>query len=70
MNYNTDGRSLSPQKNTQSRSSSRNTLTMTRRDGSAQGGMLEGMESSPRPNNDQTHEDGKQSVCLQRFHFL
>jgi hypothetical protein len=69
--YDTDGRSLSRQKDTQSRNSSTNTLTVARRNGSAQnGGMLEGMESDPIVNDryDQT-EDGKHSVCLDHNHF-
>jgi hypothetical protein len=69
--YDTDGRSLSRQKDTQSRNSSRNTLTVARRNGSAQnGGMLEGMESDSKVNDhyDQT-EDGKHSVCLDHNHL-
>lgn len=55
--YDTDGRSLSRQENTQSRSSGRNVLTVARRNGSAQsGGMLEGMESSPRVDDHQSND--------------
>ncbi|CAB4032754.1 Hypothetical predicted protein, partial [Paramuricea clavata] len=61
--YDTDGRSLSRQKDAQSRNSSRNTLIVARRNGSAQnGGMLEGKESDPKVNDryDPT-DDGKHS---------
>ena len=63
--YDTDGRSLSRQENTHSRSSSRNVLTVAKRNGSAQsGGILEGMDSSPRVDDHQSN-DRNDSV---RFH--
>ena len=61
----TDGRSLSRQKDTQSRSSSRNNITVARRNGSAaNGGMLEGMESSPNVNGQYDQNDDKRHSVL------
>ena len=65
--YDTDDRALSRQRNTQSRSSSRNVSTVSKRNGSAQnGGMLEGMESDPKVNGqyDQTNDERHSVLVL------